>query len=285
MLDRINGRPYATLICAGSDGENAARQIARIATGWRLRAIADPLIVCTRAQTPEAHTCAQEARRKRSRSLQGTGCGDGRRPGHRDLLILRRPGYGDQRGFGKLFRRREVIVAIEVQFVGHRRAAIEFLILLMAATELAADQVPRQLQQRHTPLRGVAGRRDVALELTRRLRIFVVPQRRRQHDHRPAAEVACQIDQPGIDVGLQSHDRIKRDPRRPYDAVLDRRPGFLCLDHDVDDRGQRRHFTELRLTGGQRIDAGDLAVVLHHAEQEFQLRGVADLRLIVPVDV
>jgi multimeric flavodoxin WrbA len=54
VLDRINGRPYAVLICAGSDGENAARQIRRIATGWRLRAIADPLIVCTRAQTPKA---------------------------------------------------------------------------------------------------------------------------------------------------------------------------------------------------------------------------------------
>ncbi|MFZ0017937.1 MAG: NAD(P)H-dependent oxidoreductase [Acetobacteraceae bacterium] len=54
VLDRINGRPYAILICAGSDGENAARQIARIVTGWRLRAIADPLIVCTHALTPEA---------------------------------------------------------------------------------------------------------------------------------------------------------------------------------------------------------------------------------------
>jgi multimeric flavodoxin WrbA len=53
-LDRINGRPYATLICAGSDGQNAARQIERIATGWRLKAIAQPLIVCTHAQTPEA---------------------------------------------------------------------------------------------------------------------------------------------------------------------------------------------------------------------------------------
>jgi multimeric flavodoxin WrbA len=53
-LDRINARPYATLICAGSDGANAARQIARIATGWRLKAIAEPLIVCTKAQTPEA---------------------------------------------------------------------------------------------------------------------------------------------------------------------------------------------------------------------------------------
>lgn len=53
-LDRINGRPYLTLICAGSDGSNAARQIERIATGWRLKAVAEPLIVCTHAQTPEA---------------------------------------------------------------------------------------------------------------------------------------------------------------------------------------------------------------------------------------
>ncbi len=54
VLDQINGRPYASLICAGSDGSNAARQIARIATGWRLKAVAEPLIVCTHAQTPEA---------------------------------------------------------------------------------------------------------------------------------------------------------------------------------------------------------------------------------------
>lgn len=52
-LDRLNGRPYAVMICAGSDGRGAAKQIARIATGWRLREIAPPLIVCTRAQTPE----------------------------------------------------------------------------------------------------------------------------------------------------------------------------------------------------------------------------------------
>lgn len=52
-LDRLNGRPYAAMICAGSDGRNAAQQIERIATGWRLKAIAPPLIVCTHAQTPE----------------------------------------------------------------------------------------------------------------------------------------------------------------------------------------------------------------------------------------
>jgi NAD(P)H-dependent FMN reductase len=53
VLERLNGRPYATLICAGSDGSNAARQIERIATGWRLKQIAEPVIVCTHAQTAE----------------------------------------------------------------------------------------------------------------------------------------------------------------------------------------------------------------------------------------
>ncbi len=52
-LERLNGRPYAALICAGSDGSNAARQLERIATGWRLEQIAPTLIVCTHAQTPE----------------------------------------------------------------------------------------------------------------------------------------------------------------------------------------------------------------------------------------
>jgi hypothetical protein len=42
------------MICAGSDGENAARQTARIATGWRLKEVQPPLIICTHAQSPEA---------------------------------------------------------------------------------------------------------------------------------------------------------------------------------------------------------------------------------------
>ena len=54
VLDRIVARPFAVLVCAGSDGHNAARQILRITTGWRLKAVAPPLIVCTHAQTPEA---------------------------------------------------------------------------------------------------------------------------------------------------------------------------------------------------------------------------------------
>jgi multimeric flavodoxin WrbA len=53
VLDRLNGKPYAALICAGSDGRSAAQQIERIATGWRLKPIADPIIVCTHAQSAE----------------------------------------------------------------------------------------------------------------------------------------------------------------------------------------------------------------------------------------
>ena len=41
------------MICAGSDGSNAARQVERICTGWRLKAAAPALIVCTHAQTPD----------------------------------------------------------------------------------------------------------------------------------------------------------------------------------------------------------------------------------------
>lgn len=54
VLDRIAGRPYAVIIAAGSDGQGAVRQVERIATGWRLKAVADPIIVITHAQTTEA---------------------------------------------------------------------------------------------------------------------------------------------------------------------------------------------------------------------------------------
>lgn len=53
VLGRIEGRAYATIIAAGSDGEGAQRQVDRIATGWRLRRVSDPWIVRTQAQTRE----------------------------------------------------------------------------------------------------------------------------------------------------------------------------------------------------------------------------------------
>ncbi len=53
VLGKIEGRAFATIIAAGSDGEGAQRQIDRIAKGWRLRRVADPVIVCTHAQAPQ----------------------------------------------------------------------------------------------------------------------------------------------------------------------------------------------------------------------------------------
>lgn len=53
LLGRIEGRPFAVMVAAGSDGQGAVRQIERIATGWRLKRIAESVIVRTHAQTAQ----------------------------------------------------------------------------------------------------------------------------------------------------------------------------------------------------------------------------------------
>ena len=53
LLDHCNGKAYASIICAGSDGDGAQRQLDRIATGLRLRRVAPALILNTAAQTRE----------------------------------------------------------------------------------------------------------------------------------------------------------------------------------------------------------------------------------------
>lgn len=53
LLGRIEGCAYATAVAAGSDGSGAVRQLDRIVTGWRLRRIAESLIVNLGAQSPE----------------------------------------------------------------------------------------------------------------------------------------------------------------------------------------------------------------------------------------
>jgi len=50
-IDRIQGRPYCAMVCAGSDGHGAAKQIERIATGWRLKPIQQAMIINVKAQT------------------------------------------------------------------------------------------------------------------------------------------------------------------------------------------------------------------------------------------
>ena len=53
LLGQIEGRAYASMIAAGSDGQGAQAQLDRIATGWRLRRVAEPLIAGMGAQSPQ----------------------------------------------------------------------------------------------------------------------------------------------------------------------------------------------------------------------------------------
>lgn len=59
VLGQIEGRPYASLIAAGSDGAGAQRQLERIATGWRLKRVAEAEIIHFNAQTPAAIMAAK----------------------------------------------------------------------------------------------------------------------------------------------------------------------------------------------------------------------------------
>ena len=53
VLGRIEGRSYATAIAAGTAGQGAEVQIDRIVTGWRLRRVAESLIIKLAADNPE----------------------------------------------------------------------------------------------------------------------------------------------------------------------------------------------------------------------------------------
>lgn len=74
-IDRVVGRPYALMVCAGSDGQGTMRQVARICTGWRLRQMADPLLVLTHAQSADqilAPKHIAQAERERCSQLGAT---------------------------------------------------------------------------------------------------------------------------------------------------------------------------------------------------------------------
>jgi len=75
VLGKIEGHPYAAMICAGSDGQNARAQLERIATGWRLKRVADTRIVNVGAQTKEEILAAKvigEAELTQARELGAT---------------------------------------------------------------------------------------------------------------------------------------------------------------------------------------------------------------------
>lgn len=75
VLGQIEGRAYATAIAAGSDGEGAQRQIDRIAKGWRLRRVAEPLIINCDAQTPEEILAEKSLSQEQLSECHDTGAG------------------------------------------------------------------------------------------------------------------------------------------------------------------------------------------------------------------
>ena len=64
VLGKLNGRAYATIIAAGSDGSGAQAQLDRIATGWRLRRVAEPWIVRTDANNESQIMAAKTMKRE-----------------------------------------------------------------------------------------------------------------------------------------------------------------------------------------------------------------------------
>lgn len=83
LLGEIEGRPYASVIAAGSGGAGAQAQLDRIAKGWRLKRVAEEMIVNCDAQTPEAILAKKHVPEnviKKCRDL-GAGMAEGMRSG------------------------------------------------------------------------------------------------------------------------------------------------------------------------------------------------------------
>ena len=79
LLDRCVGKACALVVCAGSDGAPTIAQLQRITTGLRLRQVADPLRVCTHAQTAQAIAAPKQldAQALRAARELGTLLGEG----------------------------------------------------------------------------------------------------------------------------------------------------------------------------------------------------------------
>ena len=75
VLGKIEGRPYATIIAAGSDGQGAQRQLDRIAKGWRLKRVAEPMIVNFSAQTAKQILATKTPESEVLDNCRELGCG------------------------------------------------------------------------------------------------------------------------------------------------------------------------------------------------------------------
>lgn len=75
VLGKVEGRAYASIIAAGSDGEGAQRQLDRICTGWRLKRVAEPMIENFDAQTADEILARKEVSEPMLESCKILGAG------------------------------------------------------------------------------------------------------------------------------------------------------------------------------------------------------------------
>ncbi len=59
---KTEGKPYAVLVKAGNDGRNTVTQIERIATGYRWRRVADPIVVRGEIRSADEAACEELGR-------------------------------------------------------------------------------------------------------------------------------------------------------------------------------------------------------------------------------
>jgi multimeric flavodoxin WrbA len=59
VRDHVIGKSYSVVICAGNDGTGALRSIERIAAGYRLKRVQDPVICRGEVSEPDLESCRE----------------------------------------------------------------------------------------------------------------------------------------------------------------------------------------------------------------------------------
>src|SRR4051812_33298650 len=117
----------------------------------------------------------------------------------------------------------EVVVAEHVHLHDKRRAAVELLVLLVAAAELGADEIPGEPHERDALARTDRRRLEVAFDVAAGFGTLEILYRRRQRDHPRTPEVAHDGGHLGVGGGLPRHHPGERGAARAQDARRHRR--------------------------------------------------------------
>src|SRR4051812_22796585 len=97
----------------------------------------------------------------------------------------------------------EVVVAEHVHLHDKRRAAVELLVLLVAAAELGADEIPGEPHERDALARTDRRRLEVAFDVAAGFGTLEILFKRRQRGHPRTRELPPDVDTVRGDGGMQ----------------------------------------------------------------------------------